>query len=170
MALLFSNCRTIRCLSINFIKNHTERAFAFYLSKSDVSKQTTDKQQHPTVLNNPADDFHRANHSTRQLISQDVWVVACSSTSCRPSGSRRLLTPRPNNNGGLTGKSRLFNRHLCQLQVRTCVVIGGKIVQVVLGQRIKPFQPGRMLQLPDLVKRTVYRIAALDRTALDKVN
>jgi len=29
MALLFSSRRFIRCLGINFIKNHTERAFAY---------------------------------------------------------------------------------------------------------------------------------------------
>ena len=79
--LLFPCRRLILCLGIDFIKNHTEWAFAFYLCESDVSEKTTDQQQRPTMLNNPANDFHRGNHSVCWLINQARLVVLSSKTS-----------------------------------------------------------------------------------------
>ena len=99
-ALSFPCRRLTRCLGIDFLKNHTERAFTFYLGESDVSKKTTDQQQRPTMLNNPANDFHRNNYSVYRLISQDVWAVSCSSTNLPARCARRLLTPGLSNRSG----------------------------------------------------------------------
>ena len=76
--LLFPCRRLILCLSIDFLNHHTQRAFAFYLSEPDVSEKTTDKQQRPTVLNKPANDFHHANHSVCWLRIQAHQAVLTS--------------------------------------------------------------------------------------------